>query len=148
MLDANVDLTPDHRVLAGLEPGVRVAGSKLAIERVVVNLVGNAAKYSPAGTTIRVRVEGGTTARLIVDDEGPGVPEEEREQIFSRFFRGKGDAVIRTRGAGLELAIVTEFAASMGGQVSIDSAPTGGTRFQVTYPVREPLRGPLNEETP
>lgn len=144
VLDANVDLTPDHRVLAGLEPGVRVAGSKLAIERVVVNLVGNAAKYSPAGTTIRVRVEGGTTARLIVDDEGPGVPEEEREQIFSRFFRGKGDAVIRTRGAGLGLAIVTEFAASMGGQVSIESSPTGGTRFQVTYP----LLGPLNEETP
>ena len=137
VLDASIDLTPDHRLLAGLEPGVTVSGSKLAIERVLVNLVGNAAKYSPAGTTIRVRVEGGDAARLIVDDEGPGVPEEEREQIFSRFFRGKGDEVIRTRGAGLGLAIVTEFAASMHGQVSIDSAPTGGTRFQVTYPLHQ-----------
>jgi signal transduction histidine kinase len=137
VLDASIDLTPDHQLLASIEPGLRVSGSKLAIERVLVNLVGNAAKYSPAGTTIRVRVEGGSAAHLIVDDEGPGVPEEEREQIFSRFFRGKGDEVIRTRGAGLGLAIVTEFAASMGGQVSIDSAPTGGTRFQVTYPLQQ-----------
>ena len=137
VLDADIDLTPDHQLLAGLEPGVLVSGSRLAVERVLVNLVGNAAKYSPAGTTIRVRVEGGEAAHLIVDDEGPGVPEDEREQIFSRFFRGKGDEVIRTRGAGLGLAIVTEFAASMHGQVSIDSAPTGGTRFQVTYPLQQ-----------
>lgn len=140
VLDASIDLTPDHQVLAGLEPGLLVSGTTLAVERVVVNLVGNAAKYSPAGSTVRVRVEAGEVdgarvARLVVDDEGPGVPEEEREQIFSRFFRGKGDAVIRTRGAGLGLAIVTEFAGSMGGQVSIDSAPTGGTRFEVTYPL-------------
>ena len=142
ILDVNTDLTPDHQLLAGLEPGALVLGTRLAIERVLVNLVGNAAKYSPAGSTIRVRVERGgqdsTTAHLIVDDEGPGVPEEEREQIFSRFFRGKGDAVIRTRGAGLGLAIVTEFAASMGGEVSIDSAPTGGTRFAVAYPLCSP----------
>lgn len=145
VLDANIDLTPDHQLLAGLESGVLVAGSRLAIERVLVNLVGNAAKYSPAGSTIRVRVERGETARLIVDDEGPGVPEEEREQIFSRFFRGKGDAVIRTRGAGLGLAIVTEFAASMGGEVSIDSAPSGGTRFEVSYPLTHPSQGDPHE---
>jgi signal transduction histidine kinase len=143
VLDANIDLTPDHRLLSGLEPGVLVAGSRLAVERVLVNLVGNAAKYSPAGSTIRVRVEGGDQAHLIVDDEGPGVPADEREQIFSRFFRGKGDAVVRTRGAGLGLAIVTEFAASMGGQVSIDEAPSGGTRFEVTYPLMD--RGVTHE---
>jgi signal transduction histidine kinase len=81
-------------------------------------------------------VEGrGSVARLIVDDEGPGVPEHEREQIFSRFFRGKGDAVTRTQGAGLGLSIVTEFAASMDGEVAILAAPTGGTRFEVNYPL-------------
>jgi signal transduction histidine kinase len=158
VLDVNTDLTPDHQLLTGLEPGLLVSGTRLAIERVVVNLVGNAAKYSPAGSTIRVRVEGGgpgsNTARLVVDDEGPGVPEEEREQIFSRFFRGKGDAVVRTRGAGLGLAIVTEFAASMDGEVSIDGAPTGGTRFEITYPLArattssERPAGPVTPTTP
>ena len=136
LIEAQTDLTPDHELLVGVQPGLQVLGSRLAIERVLTNLVGNAAKYSPAGTTIRVRVEGGgSVARLIVDDEGPGVPEHEREQIFSRFFRGKGDAVTRTQGAGLGLSIVTEFAASMDGEVAILAAPTGGTRFEVNYPL-------------
>ena len=139
LLDANPDLAPDHVIVVSVQPGLVVAGARLAIERVLTNLVGNAAKYSPAGTTIRVRVEGGGgVARLVVDDEGPGVPANEREQIFSRFFRGGGDAVTRTQGAGLGLSIVTEFAAFMGGTVSIGAAPGGGTRFEVAYPLQTP----------
>ena len=86
---------------------------------------------------------------MIVDDEGPGVPEHEREQIFSRFFRGKGDVVTRTQGAGLGLSIVTEFASSMGGEVAILAAPTGGTRFEVTYPLASPRgRGTATSRRP
>jgi len=144
LVDNQPDLAPDHELQVSAEPGLVVAGSKLAIERVLTNLVGNAAKYSPVGTTIRIRVEGGEAAHLIVDDEGPGIPPHEREQIFSRFFRGGGDAVTRTRGAGLGLSIVTEFATFMEGTVSIDTAPGGGTRFEVTYPLYEPEAvGPL-----
>lgn len=144
IIEGQPDLAPDHELLVAVEPGLVVAGSKLAIERVLTNLVGNAAKYSPAGTTIRVRVEGGDAAHLFVDDEGPGIPPHEREQIFSRFFRGAGDAVTRTRGAGLGLSIVTEFATLMDGAVSIGTAPGGGTRFEVTYPLHEPEAvGPL-----
>jgi signal transduction histidine kinase len=140
LVESQPDLTPNHKLLVTAEPGLVVAGSKLAVERVVTNLVGNAAKYSPAGTTIRVHVNGGgDAAHLIVDDEGPGVPPNEREQIFSRFFRGAGDAVTRTRGAGLGLSIVTEFATFMDGAVSIGTSPGGGTRFEVTYPLHEPL---------
>ena len=138
LVESQPDLAPDHQLVVAAEPGLVVAGSKLAIERVLSNLVGNAAKYSPAGSTIRVRVQGGNAAHLIVDDEGPGIPSHEREQIFSRFFRGGGDAVTRTRGAGLGLSIVTEFATFMDGAVSIDTAPGGGTRFQVTYPLHAP----------
>lgn len=129
------DLIQDHDLHLEAEPGQHVSGSKLAIERVLTNLVGNAAKYSPAGSTISIRVQGDEdTVRLIVDDEGPGVPEQEREQVFSRFFRGGGDEVVRTRGAGLGLSIVTEFASSMGGEVTTGVAPSGGARFEVTYP--------------
>jgi signal transduction histidine kinase len=138
LVEAQPDLAPDHEVVVAVKRGLVVSGSKLAIERVVANLIGNAAKYSPPGSTIRVRVEGVDTAHLLVDDEGPGVPAHEREQIFSRFFRGAGDAVTRTRGAGLGLSIVTEFATFMGGAVSIGTAPGGGTRFEVTYPLHEP----------
>jgi signal transduction histidine kinase len=136
ILDEQPDLAPDHQVHHQAVAGLTVAGSEQAVERVVSNLVGNAAKYSPAGTVIRVSVtESHGHARLAVDDEGPGVPEAEREQIFSRFFRGRGDSVVATRGAGLGLAIVSEFAASMGGQVSVSAADGGGARFVVTYPL-------------
>ena len=104
----------------------------------MTNLVGNAAKYSPEGTRIVVRTRARQDrAELVVDDEGPGVPLAEREQIFSRFFRGRGDAVVNTRGAGLGLAIVSEFAASMGGQVKVAASDMGGARFVVSYPLAE-----------
>lgn len=137
------DLLQDHDLQLSAEPGQVVSGSKLAVERVLSNLVGNAAKYSPAGSSITIRVKGDQdTVRLVVDDEGPGVPEQEREQVFSRFFRGGGEAVVRTRGAGLGLSIVTEFAASMSGEVSTRVAPGGGARFEVAYPRADTASAP------
>jgi len=136
ILDEQPDLAPDHEVSHRTVGDLGVNGSREAVERVVTNLVGNAAKYSPAGGTIRVQIkENRGCAELIVDDEGPGVPVAERDQIFSRFFRGQGDEVIRTKGAGLGLAIVSEFAASMGGTVSVTDADIGGARFVVSYPL-------------
>ena len=136
ILEQHNDLAPSHQVEHQTAGDLSVLGSEQAVERVVTNLVGNAAKYSPAGTTIRVKVrEERGRAELIVDDEGPGVPLAEREQIFSRFFRGRSDAVVNTRGAGLGLAIVSEFAASMGGRVSVSASEGGGARFVVSYPL-------------
>ena len=136
ILDEQPDLATDHQVQRQTVPGVGVTGSVQAVERVLSNLVGNAAKYSPAGTAIRVLVsQHRDRAELVVEDQGPGVPKAEREQVFTRFFRGRGDSVVATRGAGLGLAIVTEFAATMGGQVSVTSARGGGARFVVSYPL-------------
>ena len=136
ILDEQPDLTPDHEVRPQVDRGLGVVGSTQAVERVVTNLVGNAEKYSPAGTLIRILVrENRGRAELVVEDEGPGVPPAEREQVFSRFFRGTGDSVVATRGAGLGLAIVSEFAATMNGRVSVTSAEGGGARFVVSYPL-------------
>ncbi len=136
ILDEQGELAPDHHVEHQTVRGLGVAGAEQAVERVLTNLVGNAAKYSPAGTVIRVVVtENHGRAELAVDDEGPGVPLAEREQIFTRFFRGRGESVVATRGAGLGLAIVSEFAATMGGRVSVTSADSGGARFVVSYPL-------------
>jgi two-component system sensor histidine kinase MtrB len=71
---------------------------------------------------------------LIVDDEGPGVPEADRDRVFSRFYRGSGNSIARTRGAGIGLAIVAEFAASMSGAATVQQAPGGGARFVLTFP--------------
>jgi signal transduction histidine kinase len=139
VLDERPGLATDHRLETDVATGVCVVGSEQAVERVVSNLVGNAEKYSPSGTLIRVSVsEHQGRALLVIDDEGPGVPATERDQIFSRFFRGGGDAVVSTRGVGLGLAIVHEFAASMGGEVSVEASDSGGARFVVSYPLAAP----------
>ncbi len=138
ILEDHQDLGAHHEVVTSASSGLEVLGNEHAVERVLTNLVGNAAKYSPAGTTIRVlvRPEGDGVA-LHVDDEGDGVAPGDREQVFSRFYRGSGDAVVNTRGAGLGLAIVHEFAASMGGVASVSEAPSGGARFTIRFPLAE-----------
>jgi signal transduction histidine kinase len=139
ILDEHQDLGANHEVQSSIHQDVHVLGTPHAVERVLTNLVGNAAKYSPAGTTIRVLVrEEAGRAVLHVDDEGAGVAPADRDQVFSRFYRGHGDAVTNTRGAGLGLAIVHEFATSMGGVATVAEAPTGGARFTVTFPLADP----------
>ena len=149
VLDDYPDLAPDHRLAYRPTLGLLVSGSRQATERVVTNLVGNAAKYSPAGSQIRILVqEADGSAELVVEDDGPGIPAAERTQVFSRFYRGRGDEVTRTRGTGLGLAIVTEFAASMGGQVRVNTGEHGGARFVVAFPVAAPAPTPSPDPVP
>ena len=135
VLVEHAELTADHELDLELAPGCSLHGSKAAVARIVSNLVGNAAKYSPKGSRIAVSVRtSGDRVLLVVDDEGPGVDESDRERIFTRFYRGRGDAVAATRGTGVGLAIVKEFTASMSGTVSVERAPSGGARFCVSLP--------------
>ena len=94
-----------------------------AFERILGNLVMNAAKFAPAGTTIEVGwiAEDEETVRLWVRDEGPGVPEPDRERIFDRFYRVERSGP----GAGLGLAVVKELVLLHGGRVWMDSASPG-----------------------
>jgi signal transduction histidine kinase len=140
ILAARSELASKHALAAHLAEGCIIRGSSTAIERIVTNLVGNAGKYSPPGTRIfvTVRQEAGRVA-LIVDDEGPGVAPEDREHVFSRFYRGHGTPVTSTRGAGIGLAIVAEYAAFMAGTATVADAPSGGARFAVSFPAAESL---------
>lgn len=121
-----------HRVEHRIDPDITVVADATAIERIVTNLVSNAVKFSPEGSPVIVTVErAGNHACLVVDDEGPGVPDEERDKIFVRFFRGSGDAVVRTRGVGIGLSVVQDFVSQMGGTVRVERSPAGGARFVV-----------------
>jgi len=136
VLDEQADLVADHHLVYQPGTGLQISGSRQAIERVLTNLVGNAAKYSDPGSTIRVSTrEADGYAELVVADEGPGIPADQRGHVFSPFYRGSGDEVVRTRGAGLGLAIVAEFAAAMGGHVRLDESESGGASFSVAYPI-------------
>ena len=132
------EMLENHPVTWRLADKVTISGTRQALERVVTNLVGNATKYTPPGTPIRVHVQHHhDAALLVVEDDGPGVPLADRDRIFSRFYRGQGDEVTRTRGTGLGLAIVTEFAASMGGAIRLEESGSGGARFVVAFPLQE-----------
>lgn len=127
-----------HQVERRIEPGLSVLGDVTAIERIVTNLVSNAVKFSPEGSPVTVTVERlDHRARLVVDDEGPGVPDQERDKIFVRFFRGTGDAVVRTRGVGIGLSVVQDFVSQMGGTVRVERSPAGGARFVVEFMVHD-----------
>jgi signal transduction histidine kinase len=125
----------DRVIRCTTAPAPAVSGDRNGLERITTNLLTNAVKFSPAGSAITVVVEpAGDGAALIVSDEGPGVPPEEREQVFTRFYRGSGEAVVQTRGVGIGLSLVAEFTARMHGEVTVDDAPGGGARFTVRLP--------------
>jgi two-component system sensor histidine kinase MtrB len=104
-------------------------------ERVITNLIDNAHRYAGGATAVGVATD---HVNLIVnvDDAGPGVTREEREQVFQRFFRGRAahDRGI-ARGTGLGLALVREHVESFGGSISVDESPEGGARFQILLPL-------------
>ena len=142
--------------------GLRLRVDKRRFERVMANLMENAAQY--AGGVTRVLVERqpavapgvlfpATAIRVVVEDHGPGVPETERDHLFERFYRG-GRAGQRAsgEGTGLGLSLVAEHVRLHGGRVWSERAPGGGTRFVVELPLHPAPAGhdaPLaSEEVP
>jgi two-component system, OmpR family, sensor histidine kinase MtrB len=111
-----------------------VLADRRCLERVVANLVDNAEHHG--GGLVRFAVlADGTTARIEVDDAGPGVPDTARDRIFERFARGApGDRDGADRGAGLGLALVAQHVRGHEGRVWVTERPGGGARFVVELP--------------
>ncbi len=110
-------------------------GDRALIGELILNLADNAIKYSPAGSmiTLGVRVEEGAM-RLVIEDDGPGIPEKDRQGVFERFARLQGSSA---DGCGLGLAIVREIAGRHGATVTLRDAQGGGLRVEVVFPARE-----------
>lgn len=107
------------------------SGEERAVIQILVNLIGNAIRHSPPDGTIRVGFRNaGGSASVTVADEGPGVSAPDQQRIFERFERAQP----RGDGTGLGLAISRRLARSMGGDVTLDSAPGEGARFTLTLP--------------
>jgi two-component system, OmpR family, sensor histidine kinase BaeS len=120
------------RLSAQLEPAI-VVGDAARLEQVARNLVANALKFTPAGGKVDVSVHAlNGHARLVVADTGPGVPDDERNRLFTRYWRGAGAR--GTSGSGVGLAVVSELVRAHGGEVGVDDSPGGGARFTVELP--------------
>jgi len=95
--------------------------------------VSNAVKYSPEGGTVRVAVAPrARDVALEIADEGPGVPETDRDKVFDWFFQGERPSGARVKGSGLGLAIAREFAVAHGGTIEALEGPGG--RFRLMLP--------------
>ena len=126
-------VTDEHTVVVDAG-ALHIAVDGPKVERIVENLVVNAARHTAAGTTIWVRVHPeGDGALLVVEDEGPGVPPQFREQIFEPFQQGR-DVDAGKRGSGIGLALVAQFANLHGGRAWVEDRPAGGASFRVYLP--------------
>ena len=103
------------------QPGSLVQGDEESLRMLVDNLVGNAIKYSPVGSTVRVRVHREhDVVQLLVSDEGPGIEPELRERVFDRFYRAPGQD---QPGSGLGLAIAKSVADRHGASLELADGP-------------------------
>jgi signal transduction histidine kinase len=127
-------VTARHRLEVDVPDELLVDADADAFNHVLVNLLTNAVKFSPAGTSVRVRARrAGDEAVVSVTDEGPGIAADEQERIFDSFYQsGNGH---HARGTGIGLTIAQRFAAQHGGRLWVESEPGKGATFSFTMPV-------------
>ena len=114
--------------LTGADHPVTVIGNAAAITDALRNLIENALVHTPPATEVVVEVD--PTGAISVQDSGPGVPAEDRQRIFERFWRGKG---VRSAGAGLGLAIVMEIVRAHGASITVSDHVPRGTWFDLQF---------------
>lgn len=118
-------------------------------ERIVINLLANAFKFTPSGGRVCVVLQPqGEQVAVCVEDSGPGIPESMREAVFERFRQVDGGDDRQTGGTGLGLAIVKEFVTLHQGHVSAAQSPSGGASFRVLLPLHAPQGVDVSLKTP
>jgi signal transduction histidine kinase len=99
----------------------------------ILNLVDNAIKYSPNNTQVDIRLAFRATGiTILVQDDGPGIPKEDLDFVFDKYYRGKQKDL--SPGAGLGLSVVRTIAEAHGGQVAVANLPDRGAEFMITLP--------------
>jgi len=115
--------------------GLEVQADPDALRQVLRNLLDNALRYSPPGASVKVSaVEEENRLRIVVQDEGPGIPSAHLERVFERFYRIDAARSREAGGTGLGLSIVKHMVAAHGGAVGIESEVGQGTRVWLTFP--------------
>jgi signal transduction histidine kinase len=124
------------------DPSLTVFADREKVQQILVNLLANAMKFTPAGGSVDLdwRVED-QSLMIRVRDTGPGIPPEKMEQIFEPFVQLRSPGSLPTGGTGLGLAISRDLARAMGGEISAASKEAVGSTFTVTLPLRKHATG-------
>ncbi|HEY4131155.1 MAG TPA: HAMP domain-containing sensor histidine kinase, partial [Gemmatimonadaceae bacterium] len=132
-------------VASSLDASAIVALDRDALRQILLNLLDNAVKYGPAAQTITVMSEiNADRARISVEDQGPGIPHEERQRVWEPYVRLSRDAESSTGGSGIGLSVVRELVELHGGRTRVEGAPGGGARIVVELPLTPPETPPQN----
>ncbi len=137
-LEDYLERLEDEAELRGRVLQSKLAGDPIAnvrphaFGRLLGNIAGNAMRYA-RNVSVDIVHDGGIL-KIVVDDDGPGVPESQREEVFKPFVRLEGGRNLDSSGTGLGLAIARDIARSHGGDIVLDSSPLGGLRAIVTVP--------------
>jgi signal transduction histidine kinase len=119
--------------LAAVSAGqVRARADELT--RVVVHLLDNAARHAASRVAVSLTTDDAGAVTLLVDDDGPGIPDDQRERVFERFVRLDDARARDAGGAGLGLAVVSTVVRSTGGEIVAEESPLGGARLRATFP--------------
>ncbi|MGJ1241554.1 PAS domain-containing sensor histidine kinase [Sphingobacterium siyangense] len=127
-----------HQIVADLTQSLSIAADPNKISQVVQNLVENAAKYSQIGTQITFGYlpTANQDVEIFVSDQGMGIAEEDRDQIFERFYRAGKDKVGTISGFGIGLYLCREIVELHNGHITVESNSAGGTTFKVRLPAQ------------
>jgi len=140
MVPAAVEKQVELAWLPGPGPGPLPSCDGLALQQALINLIDNAIKHSPAGARVTVGREDAAPnlIHLWVEDHGPGIPPDEHEKIFERFYRRGSELRRETQGVGIGLTIVKHIIEAHGGRVLVRSAVGQGSRFTLELPMNPP----------
>lgn len=133
--EARTSYGRDHRLEAHLPAELVLAMDVAAYRSILGNLLENACKYAPPGSVVQVDLgPSGRHVQLRVKDQGPGIPEEHRPLIFSKFYRGGNEATRNAKGTGLGLFIVRRLMEDLGGRVEYRPVLPHGSTFTALFP--------------
>lgn len=126
----------DTIIETSIQSGVIANVDADAMRQVLLNLLDNATKYGPDGQTVVVELsQESDTARIAVSDQGPGIPEAERERIWGGYYRLERERAAAIAGAGIGLAVVGELVSKHDGSVRVEDSERGGARFVIELPL-------------
>ena len=132
------------------DPSVELTADPARIEKVLVNLLTNAIKYTPAGGAITVRwSKAGDGVAIEVRDTGVGIPAEDIGKVFDRFHQVRSNAANQVQGVGIGLALAKELVEQHGGRIEVESQPGAGSTFRVILPAAVEAEAlPATDEEP
>ena len=133
----HAQLLPKHELEKNVQAGINLSADRMSIESLIVNLYENAVKYGGEGVLLKVSLRKEQQhVEMIVEDQGPGIPSDQKERIFDKFYRIGNEETRSAKGTGIGLYMVKQIVSAHGGKIHVEPNEPGGARFVIRIPNR------------